>query len=164
MAEPADAMEVACVHVRSWQVGYRSLLPEIYLSQIQPEERARRYDFANVDPALPKTIVATEGTAILGFATTSPSRDCDLPSHGEVCALYVDPEHWGRGVGGMLVAAARDQLVQQGFREALLWMMDGNLRADRFYRADQWLPDGNLRSESVWNMTVNEVRYLRKLL
>ena len=49
MAEPADTMAVARVHVRSWQVGYRLLLPENYLSQIQPEERARRYDFANDD-------------------------------------------------------------------------------------------------------------------
>jgi hypothetical protein len=34
-AEPADAMEVARVHVRSWQVAYRGLLPDAYLDGLR---------------------------------------------------------------------------------------------------------------------------------
>jgi hypothetical protein len=30
-AEPADAMAVARVHVRAWQIAYRTLLPDEYL-------------------------------------------------------------------------------------------------------------------------------------
>ena len=40
-AEPEDAMAVARVHVRSWQMGYKDLLPQDYLASLQPEERAR---------------------------------------------------------------------------------------------------------------------------
>ena len=32
-AEPADAMDVARVHVRAWQVAYRNLLPDEYLDE-----------------------------------------------------------------------------------------------------------------------------------
>lgn len=163
MAEPPDALAVARVHVRSWQVAYRTLLPAEYLAQLRPEDRAEWYDFASVDPALPKTILAIEQNAILGFATTSPSRDQDLPAYGELCALYVDPDHWGRGIGKALVAEARRRLVKQGFSHALLWMMAGNDRADSFYRKDNWLPDGNSRSESVWGVSVDEIRYRRTL-
>ena len=46
-AEPVDAMAVARVHVRSWQVGYRGLLPDAYLDGLRAEERAERYDFAS---------------------------------------------------------------------------------------------------------------------
>jgi GNAT superfamily N-acetyltransferase len=162
-AEPGDATAVARVHVRSWQVAYRTLLPDDYLDQLRPEDRAKTYDFANLDPLKPRTIVAAEEGLILGFATTMPSRDADLPDHGELCALYVDPDKWGKGIGIALIAAARANLLALGYRKALLWVLAGNVRAERFYRIDQWVADGRRRTDSVWGVMVNEVRYQRGL-
>jgi GNAT superfamily N-acetyltransferase len=162
-AEPQDAMAVAVVHVRSWQAAYRTLLPDDYLDQLRPEDRAHSYDFAGLDPLKPRTLVAVEDGLIQGFATTAPSRDPDLGDYGELCALYVDPQQWGRGIGVALVSAARAQLVELGFRRAFLWVLAGNVRADRFYQMDGWTPDGVNRTGSVWAVTVNEVRYQRGL-
>jgi GNAT superfamily N-acetyltransferase len=162
-AEPSDAMDVAQVHVRSWQVAYRTLLPDDYLDQLRPEDRAQRYDFAAVDPRKPKTIVAIEEGAICGFATTAPSRDADLPDYGELYALYVDPEMWGRGMGVALISAARAELLRGGFRNAVLWVLAGNVRAERFYQMDGWAADGSRRTDVVWGVTVDEVRYRREL-
>jgi GNAT superfamily N-acetyltransferase len=163
LAEPEDAIAVAGVHVRSWQAAYRKLLPDDYLDQLRPEDRAEKYDFATLDPAKPRTIVAAEEGLIHGFATTAPSRDPDLPGDGELCALYVDPEYWGRGMGLALVTAARAHLFEVGFRNAFLWVLAGHARAERFYRIDRWAPDGLQRTDSVWGITVNEVRYQREL-
>jgi GNAT superfamily N-acetyltransferase len=173
LAEPEDAMSVARVHVRSWQAAYRSLLPDDYLDQLRPEDRAQKYDFASSDALKPRTIVAVEegliqerliqGGLIQGFATTAPSRDPDLPDHGELYALYVDPEQWGQGIGAALVSAARAHLVGAGFRSAFLWVLAGNVRAERFYQIDRWAPDGLRRRDLVWGVTVDEVRYQRKL-
>jgi GNAT superfamily N-acetyltransferase len=162
-AEPEDAIAVARVHVRSWQVAYRTLLPDDYLDQLRPEDRADRYDFASTDPRKPQTIVAVEGGHIRGFATTMPSREPDLKDQGELCALYVDPDHWSRGIGVVLVSDARRRLSELGFRSAMLWVLAGNARADRFYRIDGWAPDGTRRTDSMWGATVDEVRYQRKL-
>jgi GNAT superfamily N-acetyltransferase len=162
-AEPDDAIAVARVHVRSWQVAYRTLLPDDYLDQLRPEDRAQKYDFAGLDPLKPRTTVAAEDGVILGFATTAPSREPDLPDYGELYALYVDPEKWGKGIGMALLSAARANLFDLGFRRALLWVLAGNLRAERFYRIDQWAPDGHLRKDTVWGVMVNEVRHQRGL-
>ncbi len=162
-AESADAMSVARVHVGSWQSAYRGLLPDEYLDKLCPEDRAQGYDFATRDPQRPQTIVAVEAGLIRGFATTAPSRDSDLASYAELCALYVDPEYWGHGMGKALISAARERLVVLGFGNALLWVLMGNVRADRFYRQDQWTPDGLQRKDTVWGVTVNEIRYRRKL-
>jgi len=162
-AEPSDAIAVATVHVRSWQAAYRALLPTDYLDQLRPEDRAEQYDFSSLDPLKPQTVVAVEEGLVLGFATTAPSRDPDLADHGELCALYVDPKEWGRGVGAALVSAACTRLVERGFRKALLWVLVGNLQADRFYRKHQWVPDGHQRVDTVWGVTVDEVRYRREL-
>jgi GNAT superfamily N-acetyltransferase len=162
-AEPRDAMAVARVHVRSWQAAYRTLLPDNYLDQLRPEDRASAYDFASLDPLKPRTMVAVEEGVIHGFATTAPSRDPDLKDHGELCALYVDPKQWGQGIGVALVSAARAHLLEREFRCAFLWVLQGNARAERFYQMDRWAPDGMCRTDSMWGVRVDEVRYQRRL-
>lgn len=163
LAVPDDALAIASVHVRSWQKAYRKLLPADYLDQLRPEDRAPHYDLSNTDPAKSCTIVAIEKNAIAGFATTGPSRETDLPGHGELRALYVDPEHWGRLVGASLISVARANFLHLGTVKAYLWLLKGNRRADRFYRKDLWSHDGRERTETVWGVALNELRYRRVL-
>jgi len=164
LAMPSDAAEVAGVHVRSWQVGYRGLLPGEYLAGLRSEDRMSRYTFGSTDPSVPTTIVAVEDAAIRGFATVGASRDADVYGAGELLALYVDPQAWGRGVGRHLILEARALLVARAFREAVLWVLAGNDRAARFYSADAWLPDGLRRTVPVWGVLADETRYRRRLI
>lgn len=162
-AQPADAAAVARVHVRSWQVAYRGLLPAEYLDGLRPEDRAQRYTFGDLEPDQPETIVAIERGAICGFATTGPSRDDDRQGGGELLALYVDPDCWGLGFGRALAQEARTRLAQQGFELASLWLLVGNRRAARFYQIDGWAPDASRRREQVWGVMLDEARYRRSL-
>jgi GNAT superfamily N-acetyltransferase len=163
-AEPDDAMGVARIHVRAWQVAYRDLLPDEYLSSLKPEDRAARYTFGGTDPRQPMTTVAVDAAGtIRGFATTCAARDEDTPGHGELAAIHVDPDWWGRGVGVALLASSRAFLLDAGFRHAILWALIGNVRADRFYLKDGWAPDGARRTDTVWGVKVNDQRYRRAL-
>ncbi|MHB1674755.1 MAG: GNAT family N-acetyltransferase [Acidobacteriaceae bacterium] len=162
-AQPEDALAVAEVHVRSWQAAYRNILPDDYLDRLRPEDRAAKYEFASLDPEKPQTIVALDEGSIHGFATTMPVSDADMPGHGELCALYVDPKHWGHGLGVALLSAARAQMYERGFRKAVLWVLTGNARAERFYRNDGWAADGVRRTATVWGIAVDEIRYQREL-
>ena len=152
LATPADALAVAQVHVRAWQAGYRGLLPDGYLDGLRAEERAARYTFGRSDG--PRTTVAVSDGTIAGFATI----------HGdELSALHVDPDRWGRGVGGALIARARADLAAAGVAEARLWLLVGNARAQRFYERDGWVTDGTRRSDVVWGVEVDELEYRRRL-
>jgi len=162
-ARPADADDVARVHVRAWQAAYRGLLADDYLATLRPEERARRYDFETTDPARPQTIVAVDGETLCGFVTTAPARDPDVPGSGEIAALNLAPEAWGRGLGRQLISAARARLVERGFSSAVLWVLVGNVRAERFYAADGWQLDGARKVDEVWGVSVDERRYRRDL-
>lgn len=162
-ARPADALEVAGVHVRSWQGAYRGLLPDRSLDELRPADRADRYDFGGTDPEAPSTTVAVEDGAICGFATIGLAQRAEATDVGEVLALYVDPVAWGRGVGRLLMSEARAQLGQLGLSEAMLWVLVGNERAQRFYRADGWRPDRGRRNVEVWGVAVEEIRYRRSL-
>lgn len=162
-ALPQDAAAVADVHVRSWQAAYRGLLPDAYLDALRPEERAAGYRFGDHDRSEPATLLAEDGDRLLGFATTAPGRDHDRSGWGELCALYVDPDRWGRGAGRALIAAARGRLLESGFREVGLWVLAGNEGAERFYRRDGWEHDGARRPEQIGGVTVEELRYSRAL-
>ena len=163
-AVPDDAMPVARVHVRAWQVAYRGLMPDDFLHGMRPEDRAQRYDFTGLDPARPRTLVAIEADTVLGFATVSPARDEDAAGQGELCALYVEPDCWGRGIGQALASAARGDLYRLGFRKAVLWVVAGNARAEQFYRADGWTCDESHRQRQFWSSTLDTVRYSRALI
>jgi GNAT superfamily N-acetyltransferase len=162
-AKTQDAMDVARVHIRSWQAAYRGLLPAEYLDALKPEDRAARYTFESPDPTKPWTIVAEDNGFIAGFATTAPARDADAEGCGELYALYVDPDSWNRGIGADLIKAARVRMVELGFKRATLWVMKGNARAERFYAIDGWEADGQERSDVLWGVAVNELRYWRGL-
>ncbi|OBG18802.1 GNAT family N-acetyltransferase [Mycobacterium sp. 852002-51057_SCH5723018] len=158
-AVPADAREVARVHVRSWQSAYRGLIAQDYLDGLKPEAWANRYTFGRVGLRLPSTVVAVDGSAICGLATTGLGDDEHLPNFGELMALYVDPAYHGTGVGRLLITAARERLRRVGVAGALLWVLDGNARARRFYERDGWRFDGACRTEVFGNSPVRQVRY-----
>jgi GNAT superfamily N-acetyltransferase len=162
-ARPEDALAVAGVHVRAWQLAYRGIFLDEFLDGLRAEERASRYAFGSSDPDAPQTILALADGAVCGFATVGPSRDADAPAAGEVCALYIDPMHWATGVGRLLMEHGYTRLREHGFDEAILWLLVGNERAERFYRADGWEPDGSHREEDVWGVDANVIRFRRAL-
>ncbi len=155
-ATPTEA--IAEVHVRSWQRGYRGLLPDDYLDGLRPADRAGSYD---LDPSVegPLTLVAVVHGSVCGFTAVGPARDADCAGLGEVYALYTDPACWGTGVGTALLTAGREGLQQRGHDAAVLWVLHGNDRACRFYAAQGWRPDETRRRSEIWGTLVDEQRF-----
>lgn len=82
------------------------------------------------------TFVAEDAAGGLsGFCSVAtPSRDPEAGElTAEVGALYVDPDHWRRGAGGALLAAALEELDSRRCRDAVLWVLPENRAALAFY-------------------------------
>jgi GNAT superfamily N-acetyltransferase len=167
-ARRGDESAVADIHVRAWQEAYRGLIPDEFLDELDPEDRARTYTFESPERDAPTTQLAVQegedcGEVILGFVTFCRSRDADAPDDGEIVALYVDPDRYEGGVGRMLMAEARRRLWEAGFAEALLWVLDGNDRAARFYEGEDWTRDGAKRVEEPYDVVSEVSRFRRPL-
>jgi GNAT superfamily N-acetyltransferase len=78
----------------------------------------------------PGVWVWEEDGVILGFSAAD-TRD------GSIWALFIDPDHEGRGIGRAPLAKACDVLRQAGHRAATLGTEPGS-RADGFYRQAGW--------------------------
>lgn len=105
----------------------------------------------------------TDG-ALVGYALTWRGQDFDLDPDGtpELAALYLDPAAWGKGVGGALMDAALADLRERGFAEAVLWVLEGNERAIRFYERAGWYDDG-ARKSCFPSFESPAIRYRRPL-
>lgn len=158
-ARPEDVLDVATVHVRSWQAAFGGLLAQEYLDSLDPEVWARRYTFGRAGLRLPSTMVAVDGSRVCGLVTSALCRDNDLPDFGELCALYVDPAYVNTGVGRLLMASGRERLRRVGVMRAVLWVLQGNFRARRFYERDGWQFDGVCRSQLIGSTSVTQLRY-----
>lgn len=161
-ATAADAPDVARVHVRSWQAGYRGLLPDAYLDGLRPEERVDRYTFGDPDPQRPYTTVALVDAAIVGFVTVGPASE-ETGGAGHLMALYVDPDHFRRGIGRSLLREGRRLLAQRGHDSAVLWMLAGNRAAAALYLGDGWVAQGAPEIQQVWGQALTSQRYRRGL-
>lgn len=162
-ATPEDAEPIADAHVRSWQSAYRGLLPQQVIDR--NDLTSRTADWRRILAAPGDVIVAeTADHKLLGFAAAGPSRDADSdPATGEVQAIYLAPEAWGQGTGRQLMAAAVARLASNGFTRAILWVLDTNARARRFYEAAGWTPDGAVKNDDRHGVPISEVRYARSL-
>jgi GNAT superfamily N-acetyltransferase len=106
--------------------------------------------------------VVQEAGLVRGFAATRPSRDEDAtPGTGEVHSIYLAPEAWGRGLGTTLLAHATDDLRTRGFTPLVLWVIEANAGARRFYERAGWQPDGARQPIDFDGVLVDEIRYRR---
>lgn len=161
-ATTADAPGIARVHTRTWQEAYAHVFPVERLVGLVEEHRAEQWRGWLADPwHRMHTLVAEEEGAIVGFAHVGPSRDPEVVPElvGELYAVYVLPEAWGRGIGRALMAELLERLRVEGFREAMLWVLEDNPRTRRYYELAGWEFDGGVREEAVLDVPVREVRY-----
>jgi GNAT superfamily N-acetyltransferase len=107
--------------------------------------------------------VAEAGGAMHGWATYGTNRDADAdPWVGELRSLFVHPNAWRQGVGRALMEFALGELGAMGYREATVWSLAGNARANAFYEAHGFARDGAEQSRPVF-LGAGEVRYRRTL-
>jgi len=70
--------------------------------------------------------------------TVGAIPDPDEGSRAQIVRLYVDPGHWGRGIGRQLHDQALAHLRWAGYRVALLWVLEANVRARAIYERWGW--------------------------
>ena len=157
-----DAEAIATVHVRTWQGAYGHVFPTDALAALSPERRAAFWR-EDIDARAARThrLVVEDEAGVCGFASIGPARDEDADSEheGELYAIYVLPTAWGNGAGRALMAELVARLRGDGFREALLWVLEDNPRARRFYERAGWRLDGGRLEGTHLGTEVTEVRY-----
>ena len=140
-ATPDDAVAISAVQTNARQQAYADIMSprelEAMAEAVTPQLWAAR-----LREAIGWGLVAVEDGTVVGFVYVCPSGE-GLRGVGDLVALHVDPVHQGAGVGGRLLEAGLEVLARQGFSTYVLWVLERNESAIRFYRQRGWSPDGH---------------------
>ena len=124
----------AFVHWKSWQEAYPGLVDQAYLDKLTLEKCE---DMAYRWPD--NLLVAKDHERVVGFVGFG-DRGEEAPDTGEIFALYVLAEYYGKGVAQQLMEAGLKQL--EAYPQICLWVLKENQRAIRFYEKCGFIPDG----------------------
>ncbi len=141
-----DEKVLGPLHNHVWRVAYSGLMPADYLSKRSDVDATRRWRklIATLDAhgrgtdGLSVQVAEVDGQ-VVGFLTVGPGRDPGTDGCVELMSLYVHPDLHGSGVA--------QELVKHGLPDgpSYLWVLDGNRRAQAFYRKLGYRLDGTTK-------------------
>jgi len=139
-----DAYEYALCHTACWLDAYAGLVPDEYLKNMHNEQvrRAEKNREVFKEPGDNEYYCAEYEGKMVGRLVFGKCRDEDKTAAGEIHAIYLIAEHWGKGYGRQMLEFALSRLKQNGYREIVIWMFAGNDRAKAFYEKHGFKPDG----------------------
>ena len=126
METPEEIEGKSLVHWQTWREAYDDLLPADF-QETMTLDRCRF--FSQKYPE--NTLIAMDGKKVVGFISYGNFRDEAIQA-GEIIALYVLKDYYGKGVSEQLMHAAFVALDQ--FSEIYLWVLKDNKRAIAFYQ------------------------------
>jgi len=165
-ATASDAPSIAALHLASWLATYRGICADEFLDSLTAEQfegyHRPRLQASPEEAAKAPFIVACDSqdqSTIVGFARGGPTRSKSptgdpLPAEvierfsAELYAIYVHPDHLGRGVGRLMFNAAARELRSLGHASLCVWVLSANARARRFYER----MGGKLAGESQFTL------------
>jgi len=158
-ARVEDAAAIAEVHVRTWQEAYGHVFGAERLAKLDVGTRAANWRRWLEEPQPHWSVFVAEDdeSSVVAFGWVGESREA--ADEGELYAIYALPEAWGSGAGLAVMEASLASLREAGFAGAILWVLEDNPRARRFYEREGWRVDGARREGEHLGMTVAEVRY-----
>jgi GNAT superfamily N-acetyltransferase len=150
-----DLPAVGALHYRSRASAYARILSAAALAYGSPQALGEWWvERWRWERQTHRLTVAVDDDAIVGFTYLGPSQEAGVM---ELSAIHVDPVYVGSGVGRLLM---QDALPHLGDR-AVLWVLEGNERARRFYERGGWSFDGTTRDVSMGGDPTRQLRYSR---
>lgn len=146
--------EISNVYEQSWKYAYKNIIPQSYLDSIPKGHWVESLSKGNRE-----NMVVTENNLIVGTSSLGRSRWEKYRECGEIVSLYLLPEYIGKGYGRALFDRVIKELNAMGFEYAVLWALEENTRARKFYEKYGFLFNGECRQDNIGGKEIQEVMY-----
>ena len=157
-AGPDDAGTVARIHVESWNVAYRGIMPDEVIARTDLAYRTAFWRERIAEEQWPVFLLDDGGNAVAFCQMIStPDPDDDPTRVGHITSLHVLPELRGKGYGHQLIEHVFAEFRERGFSEVTLWVLEKNRKARGFYEKSGFQTDG--ARQKYRDTEVPEVRY-----
>lgn len=154
LSEYDDPLALSLVYEESWKHAYKGIIPQDYLDGIPRGRWA-----GSLTEAGRHTLVVTEGERIVGTSCCCRSRLPEMNDWGEIISIYLLPEYMGKGYGRALMTAAINMLIEMGFENIFLWVLEENHNARGFYEKMGFKPSGRYLDDNIGGKALREMQY-----
>ena len=138
-ATVSDADAIALVEVRAWQAAYQRALGVEFLNELSVPLRATAWT-SSLAAADAITVVAEHEGDVIGV--------CSVTVQGpvaEIASTCVDPLHWHRGNGRLLLEGGWERIGERTWEEAHAWLFLHNAMGRAFLARFGFRMDGTKR-------------------
>lgn len=158
-AGPADADDLARVHIKAWRETYACLLPAGYLTAMNAKVHARRFRLHLARARPGEVVLAAEGPGgLVGYCAGAIPLGQGAGEDAEIFTLYLLRATQHVGLGRRLFAATARVLAAQGATSLTLWVLNGNRPARAFY-ARNGGREGEARPVRGWGGNLMETAW-----
>ncbi|MCL1916699.1 MAG: GNAT family N-acetyltransferase [Peptococcaceae bacterium] len=161
-ASPKDALEYAKNHIACWQAAYKDIISDEYLNNMNVDEMAENTQRILSEPGQYSCYYVEHSGKMIGRLVMGKCRDEDKANAGEIAAMYLLGEFWGKGYGREMMEFSLAELKRMGHEEVFLWVLEANSRARRFYEKRGFLFDGTKKEINIDTPLIG-MRYSRRL-
>lgn len=152
-----NPLEISNIYESSWKYTYKGIIPQEYLDCIPTGRWADSINKVGM-----KNLILIENEMIVGTASFCKSRWERYDDYGEIVSIYFLPDYVGKGYGRQLLNKCIDELKQCGFSKVLLWVLEDNHRARRFYEKNGFICSEIFMNDNIGGKDVREVMYFFK--
>lgn len=146
---------MAAFHHRCWLEGYVGIVPDDVLQGLRLEDRQAAWQRLLTEAAHPTSVLVDGDDRPIALVRVEGNT---------IVAVYVDPDHWGRGLGHQLVHEGERLLRDAGVVDADLWALVGNDRAVALYESEGWTLDGTTEwQDHPFGFQLHEQRLIKQL-
>lgn len=132
-----NLLEISRIYESSWRHAYKDMIPQDYLDRIPTGHWASHMNKAGLNH-----LVTLENGLIIGTASFCKSRWEQYKNYGEIVSIYFLPAYMGKGYGTHLLKRCVEELKRLGYGDILLWVLEDNRGARRFYEKNGFICSG----------------------
>ena len=154
-----DETVLAKIQTESWKAAFSRIL--------SPEELQRCTLMENAVQMYHTVLQQKACSIAIEYVSEQPhciaawgKNRCDLAEAvGELICIHSLPMNWANGYGSNMMKYVLNQLQQEGYESAILWVFEANIRARKFYEKHGFeLTEHKRQKNGTW-----EIMYMRSL-
>ncbi len=149
-----DPLEISKIYESSWKYAYKGMIPQDYLDSIPAGQWAD-----NINKVGLNSLVLIECGRMIGTASFCKSRWEKYGDYGEVVSIYFLPDCIRKGYGRLLLHKCIEELKKCGFNKVLLWVLEDNHRARKFYEKNGFIHSEEFIVDNIGGEEIREVSY-----
>ncbi len=161
LAVPADAPDMAEIHMRSWEAAYKDIIPMEYIIE-KNATRLQLYKRVITEENTKSFVAQCDGKTV-GIMCVAPPNDKDVgDDFYELHYIYLHPDYFRQGIGTRVMEFAFDKARGVGKTAMTVWVFADNANAIRFYERCGFIADG-CSKERDFGKTIKSIRMRRFL-